>query len=970
MKSYVNLGLIGLVLCGLVAGVLFARNWANRKLNRELLLNARMAMEMEDYEQAETYAARLLGRAPNDEAHLIAGDAAIALGRYDEALGYLEPLLDGQGESSVTALCASGQLWMSKGHAQRAEQLFRQALQRDRSQLFARQNLVKLLTIEGRWWESLPLRFSLLREDMFSSEDLHYLGNPKALILSGDLERFAQAEPDNVMVSLGEAQLALRRSDLEAAKPLFERVIAAKPEVLEAQAGLGMVLLNQSSTDEFERWHSALPQEADSHPDIWVARGLWAQRHDQLTAAVRCFWEAARLDPTHRQAIYQLSVALVSIGKEAEAEPFRELAVQLAEMVNIMDGLFLSGADDPQMMLRAAEQTELLGRYWEAWGWTRAALSISRESPQHQVALARLEAKLSAGLPRVAPERNAAANVDFSELPRPTITSSDSTPSDAPAVATNQTNIQFNDVAKASGLDFCYFNGEDLATEGRRMFEFTGGGAAILDYDRDGWPDVYFTQGRHWPQREGQPLLRDQLFRNLGNGKFENVTQVAGLGDEGMSQGVGVGDYNSDGYPDIYVSNVRVNRFYRNNTDGTFAEVTAEAGLEAAHWSTSNVLADFNGDGLADIYEVNYLAGDAAELMCRRTCSPTSFDAMQDRLLLNEGDGRFRDVTQDAGVVAPGGKGLGVLALDLEGTGRLNVVVTNDTEGNFYFVNEGERGGPPKFTEQAGVRGLAFDRDGLAQACMGVAVGDPDEDGLLDLFVTNFYNEHNVLYQHMPGNFFLDASREKGLAEPSVLTLAFGTEFIDFELDSYPDLVTANGHVDDFSAEGQPYEMRGRLYHNRGNGQFVELPETVGAYFQRLVLGRSLATLDWNRDGKEDYVVSHLDVDVALVENQTKSVGHYLDIRFVGTDSERDAIGTHCWVTIGDRTLYQQLVGGNGYHTNNEKHLIFGLGELTQVDELRIRWPGGTEAVFKDVAVDQALCVIEGQDRLHVVPKD
>ncbi len=946
------------------------RSWANRRLNRELLLNAQMAMGVENYEQAEAYAARLLQREPSEEVYLIAGEAAMLTGRVDKALEYFEPLLDGNDNSSVVAMCASGDLWLGKGHARRAEQLFRRALELDPSQTFARQNLVNLLAIEGRWWESLPLRFSLLRENRFSVSDLRFMGNPKALILSDDLERFEAAEPDNLMVALGKAQLALRQTSPEIAKPLFEQVVAAAPDTLEAQAGLGMVLLNQGNAGEFERWHAALPDNADSHPDIWVARGLWAQRTDQQPAAVRCFWEAARRDPTHRQAIYQLSVALVSVGKEAEAEPFQKLAVQLAEMINTVDKLFTSNTEDPQMMQRAAEQTERMGRYWEAWGWMRAALAEYREQPQIQLALARLEAKLSPDFPRVAPDVDPAAQVDFSHFPRPTIASSDATPSGGAAVAVDEVPIRFDDVAAASGLVFRYFNGEDLTTEGRRMFEFTGGGVAILDYDRDGWPDVYFTQGRHWPQREGQPHLRDQLFRNLGNGRFANVTEASGLGDDGLSQGVTVGDYNADGFADIYVGNVRENRFYRNNTDGTFTEVTSEAGLDAAHWTTSSVLADLNGDGLADIYEVNYLAGDAAELMCRSTCSPASFDAQQDRLLLNLGDGRFRDVTQEAGVVTPNGKGLGVVAADLEGTGRLNVVVTNDTEANFYFVNEGERGGPPRFSEQAGVRGLAFDREGLAQACMGVAVGDPDGDGLLDLLVTNFYKEHNVLYQQMPGGFFLDVSREKGLADPSILMLAFGTEFIDFELDGDPDLATANGHVDDFSADGQPYEMQGKLYRNQGDCQFVELPDTVGQYFQRRQLGRSLAVLDWNRDGKEDFVVSHLDVDVALVENQTEPVGHYLALQFVGTTSERDAIGTHCWVTVNGRTSMQQLVAGNGYHTSNEKKLIFGLGDATEVEQLRIRWPSGGEVAFQAVPADQVLCVIEGQDTLHVVPKD
>ena len=290
----------------------------------------------------------------------------------------------------------------------------------------------------------------------------------------------------------------------------------------------------------------------------------------------------------------------------------------------------------------------------------------------------------------------------------------------------------------------------------------TGGGVAVLDYDADGWPDVYFTQGGPWPwTTAGQsPVDRDRLYRNLGNGQFADVTQEAGLGDDRYSQGVAAGDFDNDGWPDLYVANFGANRLYRNGGDGTFTDVTGASGIAGERWTSSCLIADLNGDGQPDLYDVNYLSGkDAARSLCRkgeelRWCSPSSFPGEPDQVYLNRGEGRFEDVSDTAGILASGGKGLGIIAADFDGSGRLNLFVANDAEANFYFVNQtGQRGEPLAFEERALLAGLAYDGDGLPQASMGVALDDADGDGLLDLFVTSFHHESNTLYLQRAGRF-------------------------------------------------------------------------------------------------------------------------------------------------------------------------------------------------------------------------
>ncbi len=713
---------------------------------------------------------------------------------------------------------------------------------------------------------------------------------------------------------------------------------------------------------------AATPSSAKVHPDYWIALGLWAQRHEQQRAAIRCFWEALRCDPSYRLASYQLSVALVAESQPKLAQPFAEHAVHLRSLISAIDDLFTTHRNDVPIMMLTAQRLEKLGRIWEAAGWYRYILTLDPQNSSALLALARLGSQLRPELPQIMPGHDPAAAVDFSEYPLPRIEKPsgvvaglDTPPTSSP--------IRFADVTESSKLDFTYYNGEDLATPGRRMFEFTGGGVAILDYDQDGWPDIYFTQGAHWPRRPGDPILRDQLFRNLGNGQFRNVTQSAGLGDERFGQGVTSGDVNSDGFPDLLVGNVGPNRLYLNNGDGTFEEITQSAGVLADLWTTSCLIADLDGDSLEDIFEVNYLAGNTAELMCRRTCSPAQFPAQADRFLHNQGDGTFLDQTVAAGFNGQDGKGLAVAAFDFNDSGKLSLFVSNDTTANFFYINDQPRGAPPLFGESAMVRGLAFDREGQAQACMGIGVGDANGDGMLDVFVANFYREFNVLYEQMPGGFFADVSRERGLAEPSYLLLTFGTEFIDMDLDGDPDIITTNGHVDDFSDNGTPYQMPPAVFENVG-GNFVERGASCGPFFQGAYLGRSLAVLDWNRDGKGDWVVSHLDRPAALLENRTEPAGHFLGVTCVGTESERDATGTTCWVTTGGHSNMQQLVGGGGYNTCNERLMLFGLGSAETVEKLEVKWPSGQTQLFTQLPADAVYRIVEGCPVPHRLPKD
>ncbi len=994
--------------------VLYFRHWSESRWTDISLQHARTMLNVGDAQGARDTVREILARRPDlAEASMLGAHACVQLRNLDEAIKFIDQFLEHTDKGQDEAWGFRGTILLEQRKLAAAEDSFSQALKSNPKNVYARAQLCFVRLIEGRRDESLPLRFKMLtqsqnvleRENLL--ETLILLGNPQAIVSANEiLEAALIAEPKNVLPHIGLGRLALKQNRLEDAEQHFRAVIKQIPGQAEAQARLGHVYLAKPEAKRetaLLKWNQALPKSTLQHAEIWVVRGLWAQQRRDWEASVRCFWEAMRRDPNHALACYQLAVSLTAAGEASLAPPFQQRAARLQELARICDQLHESGGT-MLTQARAAELAEQLGRFWEAENWTRIVLGYPLEPdpkrpPADRAAQlredelaharckqirSRVSMKITPDLPQVDPAYDPANRTDLSPFPLPDF----STPIETghQLAAADLTRIpRFEEVTRQAGIDFQYFNGDDPKTEGRRMFEFTGGGAAAIDFDQDGWPDLYFTQGCDWPLDPNQTRYQDRLYRNLGNGRFVDVTAQSGLGDRGFSQGVTAGDFDNDGWPDLLVNNVGRNSLYHNNCDGTFTEMALPAGLTSELWSTSAAIADFNQDGTPDIYQVNYLQGGRAfELICARegkarSCSPTEFEAEQDQLFIGDGKGRFQDVTQQAGIIAEQGKGLGCVVADFDGSGRLGIFVSNDTTANFMFVPEQDQSirvpaktepaATVRFTEQAGLLGTAFDREGRAQACMGIAVDDCDGDAKLDLFITNFYNESNVFYHQQTGGSFLDESSGWGLSAGSLKLLGFGTQFLDAELDGLPDLVITNGHVDDFTHTGEPFQMPPQYYRNLG-GRFAEWPAAeLGPFFKRTMLGRGMALIDYNRDGKEDFVVSHLDVPVALVANQSENAGHFLAIRLAGRTSARDAIGTWVTVQVGDTSRTRQLTAGGGYHASNQPQLIFGLGNHELVDQVEIGWPSGETMTLVNIPVDREIKIVEG-DRWYELPRD
>ncbi len=907
----------------------------------------------------------------NGDACFLAGDAAARLKNFESATEFYARVPQNHARRAEACFRAGDILLLRLYRLSDAETMLREAVAIQPDHPAAAAHLAGLYGLCGLTSLTTQLRLERLRAGQFTEVDLVLLALGDTAAENADsLRDYLSHSPNDPLTKLASAHHAWQQHDLTTAVSLYQNGLQTRPDLFDAQTRLGRSLMELSRTDDFLKWHAGLSPAGSDHADIWAVRGEWSLRQGDPQGAVRCYWEAARRDATHRSAHHQIGQTLASLGQATLAENFQRRNECLQELLLTAKQCNLEPT--PEKTLRTAMAAKRCGQPWEAWGWAEVIRKRFPQLASEVIDIGR--PTLSTG--RVLDVAQPALVTDLSEYPLPQWMESP-VPSGTemePTIteANGQSNfIRFTDDAERAGLRFEFIHGDDLAGPGMRMFQFSGGGTGVLDYDRDGWPDVYFSQGGRWPvAEENKPS--DELFRNVRGQIFRDATAAAGIVETSYSQGVTAGDIDGDGWTDLFVANVEENRLFQNNGDGTFSDITESAGITGSSWSTSVVCADFNGDTLPDLFVVNYLMGsDLLDRICRqadgtpRACTPHEFEPAEDQLLLNLGNGQFRDVTAESGLVAPGGKGLGVIAADFDGSGRLSLFVGNDTTANFFFQNEtASAGAVPQFTESAVVTGLAFDREGRTQACMGIAAGDADGDQQLDLFVTNYYNESNTLYQRQPGLMFFDATMEARLKEPSIRQLGFGTQFLDADLDGWSDLIVTNGHVDDESARGIPLHMPTQFFHNTGTGHFDEITATqLGPWFAGKYLGRAVARIDWNRDGREDFLVGNLDSPAALLTNHTVGEGKFLAIQLIGTTSAREAIGATVEVRLGARTLSRQLVAGDGYQASNERQLVFGVGAADAVD-ITVRWPSGRSDVFERVPTSAFWTAVEGRSAL------
>ena len=533
--------------------------------------------------------------------------------------------------------------------------------------------------------------------------------------------------------------------------------------------------------------------------------------------------------------------------------------------------------------------------------------------------------------------------------------------------------FSFKEVAAEAGLSATtVFGGKEA---NRYLLETTGTGVALFDYDGDGFLDVFLVNGT---TLEGFPKGKEpinHLFRSRGNGTFEDVTARAGVGASGWGQGACTGDYDNDGHEDLYVTYYGQNRLYHNRGDGTFEDVTARAGLldKRTRWGTGCAFLDYDRDGRLDLLAANYIDLDLARAptpdsgLCRYkgvkvACGPPGLTGGKNVLFHNRGDGTFEDVSDKSGITkASGTYGLGVSTLDFDDDGWVDAYVANDSNPSALYRNNHDG----TFTDVAVTSGCAYSQDGKPQAAMGVAIGDYDHNGTMDIFKTNFAGDTSTLYANSGQGFCDDRTFAAGIGV-NTRWLGWATAFVDLGNDGWLDLFLANGHVYPEVVQLQTeaaYAQRKVVYINRGNGRFEDVTEQLGAPATTPRAARGAAFGDVDNDGDVDIVISNVNAPPDLFRTDTEAGRHWLLVKLTGTTSNRSAIGARVGCTAGGMTQWEEVRGGGSYISQNDLRVHFGLGETTKVDRLWVRWPSGLEEEWRELAADQILPLREGSGR-------
>jgi len=523
--------------------------------------------------------------------------------------------------------------------------------------------------------------------------------------------------------------------------------------------------------------------------------------------------------------------------------------------------------------------------------------------------------------------------------------------------------VQFTDITEKAGITFKHVS----SPEKKYIVESMSGGVALFDYDNDGYLDIYLVNSLTVDMVKSKQKTRSALYHNNGDGTFTDVTEKAGVGDIGWGMGVAIGDYNNDGFDDIYVTCLGPNHLLKNNGNGTFTDVTQKAGVGDPRWSTGAAFVDYDNDGKLDLFVSNYVDFDVNHLpefgkdrTCQFKgipvqCGPRGLPGAGDTLYHNNGDGTFTDVSKKAGVSDPDGYyGLGVIASDFDGDGLVDIYVANDSTPNFLYHNNGDG----TFKDIGFNSGTAVNENGSEQGSMGVTLGDYDHDGRLDLFITNFDDDYNTLYHNDGHGSFTDVSYAAKVAAVSLPYVGWGTKFFDYDNDGWVDLLVVNGHV---YPQLPTYRQRNLVHHNNRDGTFTEVGAQLGAPFVEKRTGRGAAFGDIDNDGDVDVIINNLDGPPQLLRNEGGNANNSVLIKLIGTKSNRDGIGARVTVVAGDLKQLDEVHSGDSYLSQSDMRLPFGLEKRTKIDLIEVHWPSGVVDKIANVNANKILTIKEGQ---------
>ncbi|WZP00448.1 FG-GAP-like repeat-containing protein [Isosphaeraceae bacterium EP7] len=932
-----------LTLVGLtVAGV-----WVSSRRDRAFradLAEARKAMDDGRFAMArQTLNGLADGGSDDPELFLLLGYCEQARGKPPAALAAWSRIGADTPQASEASF-RSGQVEQEAGRLAAAEELFRKAIDlpgtfRDQG----RNALARLLRLEGREDEARRVDLDGVdaSTDPTSLAKLLHTQDILPFPIEGArryFDRSAARAPDDDRVRLGRARLAILTGDFDEATRLLDANLARAPDdppTLKASLDLAVAANRPELAKRALGRLTSLEPRDQARLRAWIAasQGDRAAEADALRAQVAA-------GPVEARSLDRLAELEDQAGRPDEAAKIRTRKADLDRTGReYADALAAPGLDpaSKEQAVTLGRLASKLGRALDLACWQAVAegrpLDLSKFKGSPAVSTGPLLSML---------ERAKSVEV-VADVVQP---------------------ARFEDEAERAGLRF----GQISGSTGRGLIPpvTSSGGVGLIDYDADGHLDVYLVQGGTFPSGTTGPSGGDRLFRNKGDGTFEDATARSGIEamPRGYGHGVAVADYDNDGHADLFITRWRSYALYRNKGDGTFEDATARLGLGGDRdWPTSAAFADLDGDGDLDLYVCHYLKWDEnSTLPCSDpndpsvyACNPRDFPALADHLFRNDGS-KFVDVTAEAGLVDDDGRGLGVLAADLDDDGKTDLFVANDTTANYFWRNLGGL----KFEESAVASGLASSASGGFKAGMGVACGDLDGDGILDLAVTNFYNESTTFYQNLGGGLFADRTSALGLAAPTRFVLGFGLALPDVNNDGHLDLMQANGHV--FDGRPQfPWKMPAQLLLGTPRGTLLAPGAASGAPFSVPHIARGLAAGDLDNDGSIDAVLVCQDEPAVYLHNNG-GANRSITLALRGVKSNRDGVGARVSVRVGDRTLVAARIGGGSYQSADDPRLHFGLGAADHADSAEVRWPSGRLDRIGRLEAGRGYLLTEGSD--------
>ena len=782
------------------------------------------------------------------------------------------------------------------------------------------------------------------------------------------VEQAARKSPDDDRVWLARANLALLSGRLSEAARCLDACLERRPEDPVVWRARLRWACTADSLAEARRALPHVPAERFSQTETLALLAWLAAREGHADEERVALEQLIDQVPGDTRALERLAALAALSGQSDRATKLHRRLAELALVKDRYSRMLEAGKPITQFA-ELAGLAEKLGRGFEARGWWFLA-SRYQPSPVATTAAERLgpphpDAYVPAGktlASRLGEATGQPVNEPSPGTDRPATAALPARPS--PGVAHAATVPEFHDDASSAGLRFVFDNGESSR---RQLPEIMAGGVGLLDYDGDGWLDVFVIQGGSFPPDPSQPSTGDRLFHNRGDGTFEDATERSGIArmSRGYGHGVTVGDIDNDGHPDLFVTRWRSYALFHNRGDGTFEDITDRAGLAGDRdWPTSAAFADLDNDGDLDLYVCHYLVWDAdhpavctnaskegGELKQRNDyCPPRPFPSRPDHLFRNDGS-HFVDVTAEAGIADSEGRGLGVVAADVDDDGRVDLFVANDTTANYLWHNLGGM----RFEEAGISSGVACNAMGLFQGGMGTAVGDLDGDGLPDLIVANFYGESTSFFRNMGNMLFADQTAGVGLAAASRYLLGFGVVLFDGNNDGRLDLAQTNGHVLDDRPE-VAFDMPGMIVIGGDDRRVADVSRNAGPVWTVPRIGRALAAGDLDNDGRIDLVCVPQNTPLVFFHNQTATTaGHAVSFLLEGTKSNRDGIGAVVTITAGGRRRRAWRYGGGSYQSASDPRLHFGLGQ-DHVEQLEVRWPSGAVDRFNSDQITPDRC--------------